>query len=114
MAHSPEPVVTFAVAPRGARQQSFADPVGGEGERGRVGHLGHPFEPPSCEVGDDDVFTEMELGIDEEDPPSRASATALECRAEIDVERTFDSVDAHTAFIEQGGCKTLIDALAKS
>lgn len=69
----------------GAGRQDLADPVGGDGEEGDVGVDGHPLAPPAGEVGDEDVFAEMELRLDGEVPsfgPDSTEATGqMEFRA---------------------------------
>lgn len=57
-----------AVGARGGRGEDLTGPVRGELEPGRLRQLGHALTAPAGDVGDDDVATQMELGL-VEDPP---------------------------------------------
>lgn len=46
-------------------------------------HLGHALASPSSEIGNENIFSKMELGLMEDDPPSRTAPAALERRAEL-------------------------------
>ena len=67
----------FAVAVQiaGRRRQHLADPVRGQREIGGVGEIRHPFAPPAGEIGDQDIVTQMKLGL-VDDPPSAGAVLA--------------------------------------
>ena len=58
------------------RREHLAYPVGRQRDVGAVRKHRHAFAAPSCEVGDHDLLTEVQLGL-EDDPPAAWSAAAL-------------------------------------
>ena len=57
------------------RRKHLADPVGRQGEEGRVGKVRHPLAPPAGDVGHQDVLAEMQLRL-VDDPPAAGAAFA--------------------------------------
>src|SRR5688572_2759062 len=47
-----------------------------------LGDLRHPLAPPTCNVRDEYVATEMHLGLVEDPPSTRATTTEVERRTE--------------------------------
>ena len=75
-----------SLAAAGSRSTS-ADPVRrGREERG-IGQERQPIAPPACEIRDEDLVAEVELGLLEDQPAARAAAAAMERRAELVAER---------------------------
>jgi hypothetical protein len=60
------------------RGDDLANPVGRKVDRRGRRHAGHALVSPACEVGHDDVLVEMQLGLVEENPATRAQDAAVE------------------------------------
>lgn len=72
----------------GGRRKHFAHPVGRQGEKGVGRQVRQSLATPACEIGDQHVRIQVELGFVEDPPTARAAAIAkLEGREQCGAER---------------------------
>ena len=70
--------LALQVEPSRRRGENLAHPVRRQGDVGRVGILGHPLPAPPRQVGNQDVLSEMQLGLVDDPPSAGAAATPVE------------------------------------
>ena len=70
---------------RGRWREDLADPVRREREVRGLGIPRHPVPAPTSEVGDEDVVSEVQLGLDDDPPAAGAAPAELKRRAEVDL-----------------------------
>src|SRR5260221_14643637 len=73
-----DPKLPAAVDALGGRREDFANPVGSEGEEGRVRYRRHALTSPTAQIGHEDVLAGMTLGLVDDPPASRAIVPEVE------------------------------------
>jgi hypothetical protein len=64
------------------RRQDLADPIGSQLQVRSFGQSGETLAPPTCEVRDQDVISEVHLGLGQDPPAAGAPVTEMEWRPE--------------------------------
>lgn len=101
-----------AIEERGGRREDFANPVGGESQEGFFRNFREALAPPACEIGHEDVRTEMKLGLGQNDPSSGTTAPRTARRVIALLEKAGRSLGSESRDDDADDFVTRLPALA--